>query len=179
VSPTHAALIVAVPAAEEAVAALRARLDRSASWGVPAHVTVLFPFLAPALIDDDVLNAVRETVVSVPRFDLALTGTAWFRDQVLWLRPEPDAPLRALTIALCRRFPQVRPYGGEIGLDDIVPHLTVGHEHPRAVLDAAAAEVEAHLPIRTHVGAVRLIAGRREPGGSWPTLAEFPLSSRS
>lgn len=176
---THTALVVAVPAAEEVVGPVRARLDRSASWGVPAHITLLFPFVAPGLIDDDVLRAVRETVVSVPRFDLALTATAWFDERVLWLRPEPAAPLRALILALCRRFPQVRPYGGEIGPDDIVPHLTVGHEHPRAVLDAAAAEVEAHLPIRTHVGAVRLIAGRREPGGSWPTLAEFPLSSRS
>jgi 2'-5' RNA ligase len=175
VQATHTALIVAVPAAEDAVGPLRARLDSSASWGVPAHVTLLFPFLAPERIDDHVLSAVRETVVSVPRFDLALSRTAWFGEKVLWLRPEPDAPFRALIAGMCRRFPQVRPYGGEIAVDDVVPHLTVGDGHPKPVLDAAAAEVEARLPIRTSVDAVRLIAGRPEPGGSWRTLTEFPL----
>jgi hypothetical protein len=32
--------------AEAVVGDLRARLDRSAGWGVPAHVTLLYPFLA-------------------------------------------------------------------------------------------------------------------------------------
>jgi hypothetical protein len=41
VEPTESALIVAVPAAEPAVGALRAAYDPAASWGVPAHVTVL------------------------------------------------------------------------------------------------------------------------------------------
>jgi hypothetical protein len=39
--PELSALIVAVPEAEPAVAHLRARLDRSASWGVPAHITLI------------------------------------------------------------------------------------------------------------------------------------------
>ena len=172
---SHTALIVAVPAAEEAVGPVRARLDSSASWGVPAHVTVLFPFVAPDLVDEHVLSAVRETVVGVPRFDLALSHTAWFGEHVLYLEPEPDGPFRALIAALCRRFPRIRPYDGEIAVDDVVPHLTVGHDQPRPVLDAAAAAVQAHLPIRTSVDAVSLIAGRPEPGGSWHTIAEFPL----
>ncbi|WP_285683584.1 hypothetical protein [Actinoplanes sp. NBRC 103695] len=39
------ALIIPVPAAEPVLGAHRSRLDRAASWGVPAHVTVLYPFL--------------------------------------------------------------------------------------------------------------------------------------
>lgn len=97
VSPTESALIVAVPEAEPAVAALRAAYDPSASWGVPAHITVLYPFLPPDRIDAAVLAAVRATVAGVPAFDLVLARTRRFGDQVLWLAPEPDAPLRALT----------------------------------------------------------------------------------
>ena len=48
---TQSAVIVAIPEAEAAVAALRLRLDPAAAWGVPAHVTVLYPFLPPDEID--------------------------------------------------------------------------------------------------------------------------------
>ena len=45
--PTESAVIVAVPAAEPAVRAHRQQFDRAAAWGVPAHVTVLYPFVPP------------------------------------------------------------------------------------------------------------------------------------
>lgn len=169
----QSALIVPVPEAEPAVGALRSRYDRSASWGVPAHITILYPFLPPAEIDGTVLAAVRETVRTVPGFELALTRTDWFDDDVLWLAPEPDGPFRALTAALWARFPQAAPYGGEF--DDVAPHLTVAHGHPPSVLREAAARVASALPIHAPVDAVRLIVGRPEPGDSWHSLAEFPL----
>jgi 2'-5' RNA ligase len=108
----------------------------------------------------------------VPRFTLTLARTAWFGDTVLWLAPEPDRPLRALTTALSARFPQCPPYGGEF--TDVVPHLTVGDGHPKADLDAAAGAVAAHLPIRTAVTEITLMTGRREPR-TWHALARFPL----
>ena len=173
VQPTETALIVAVPEAERLVAPLRARLDTSASWGVPAHISVTYPFLPPERIDEEVLAAVRQTVAAVPRFTLRLTGTSWFGEQVLWLAPDPAGPFRQLTARLWARFPEAPPYGGEIA--DVVPHLTVGHDHPRGTLQAAAAEIQPHLPIRAEVSAVWLIAGRPEPGDSWYAVAEFPL----
>lgn len=45
------ALIVLVPEAELAVSELRQRCDPSASLGVPAHVTVLFPFQDGAKVE--------------------------------------------------------------------------------------------------------------------------------
>ena len=57
--PTHSALIVAVAEAEPAVADHRERLDRAATWGVPAHITVLYPFLPPADLEA-AATAVRE-----------------------------------------------------------------------------------------------------------------------
>lgn len=173
VRPTHTALIVAVPEAEPAVGALRARLDAAASWGVPAHITVLYPFLPPADVGDDVVAAVAREVARVPRFAFTLTRTAWFGDTVLWLAPEPDGPLRPLTTAVAARFPQAPPYGGQFA--DVVPHLTVGDRQPRPVLDAAAAQVAPHLPIRADAETVRLIAGRPEPGGGWHSIADLPL----
>src|SRR3954466_12753022 len=103
--PTQTALIVPIPDAEPAVGPFRASLDRAASWGVPAHVTVLYPFLPPERIDEAVLAAVREIVAAVPRTDVSLSRGAWFGDPVVWLAPQPDHPFRDLPSAVWRRFP--------------------------------------------------------------------------
>jgi hypothetical protein len=49
------ALLLPVPAAEPAVGRHRARLDEAARDGVPAHITVLYPFLSPAGIGGPLL----------------------------------------------------------------------------------------------------------------------------
>jgi hypothetical protein len=108
----------------------------------------------------------------VPAFDLVLAQTRRFGDQVLWLAPEPDAPLRALTAAVWARFPDFPPYGGEF--DDVVPHLTVTDGQPPEVMDAAAGRVRPWLPIAARVGAVQLLVGRSDRE-AWHTVAEFPL----
>ncbi len=164
------ALLVIVDAAERVVGEHRAVLDRAAVKGIPAHVTVLYPFLAPESIDAAVLAAVGEAVASVPRFPAQLSRVAWFDDQVVYLEPSPGGPFRALTAAVLERFPQCPPYGGAYA--EVVPHLTIGHGFPRPVLAAAAAQIT--LPVPFEVGSVRLLAGSDEPG-SWRTLQEFPL----
>ncbi|BCJ48074.1 hypothetical protein GCM10010168_24340 [Actinoplanes ianthinogenes] len=171
--PLQSALIVPIPEAEPAVADLRARLDRSASWGVPAHITVTFPFLPPEQLSARVLAAVRLIAAGVPRFYLSLDKLGWFDERVLWLSPAPADPFRELTNRLAVRFPAAQPYGGQF--TEVIPHLTVGHDQPPGVLAQAAAQVEPRLPIRARVTSLRLITGRREPGDSWQTLTDFPL----
>lgn len=169
---TRTALIVVVPEAEPVVGRWRAELDRAASWGVPAHVTVLFPFLAPGEIDTAVLAELRAIVRAVPRFTVTLSHIDWFDDRVVWVAPRPDEPFRALTHAVWRRFPQAPPYAG--AHDEVLPHLTVGHDADPAALRRAAAAVAARLPVRADVDAVRLVEGTDAPG-SWHTVAELPL----
>ena len=170
--PAQSALIVAVPEAEPAVAALRSRYDTSAAWGVPAHITLLYPFLPPGAITVDVLSTIQQTVWAVPRFELTLGRVAWFGDKVVWLAPHPDQPLRTLTAGLSKTF-RILPYGGEHR--DVIPHLTVADQQPLAILRRAATEVQTHLPIRAAVHTVRLITGRPEPGRPWQTMTEFTL----
>jgi hypothetical protein len=139
---------------------------------VPAHVTVLYPFLPPDRLDAVVRAAVREAVAAVPAFDLVFGRTRRFGDQVLWLAPQPEAPLQALTAAVWARFPQTPPYGGQFA--DVVPHLTVTDGQLPEVMDAAAEQVRPWLPITARPRAVRLMVGRREPD-TWRTVGEFPL----
>jgi len=168
----ESALVVAVPEAEPAVAAHRAALDTSAAAGMPAHVTVLFPFLPAERLDDAALAAVARIVTAVPAFDVVLARVAWFGDRVVWVAPEPAEPFRALTLAVWRRFPEAPPYGSEH--TDVVPHLTIGSGAPLERLASAAEAVAGRLPIAARVEAVRLIT---RPGATqrWRTAREFPL----
>ena len=174
VEPTQTAVIVPVAAAESAVGDHRRRLDHSAAWGVPAHVTVLYPFVPPAELDLDVVRRLREACAAVPAFDCAFAECAWFGDDVLWLAPDPDRPFRDLTDRVCDAFPGVLPYGGRF--DDVVPHLTVGEARLGGVdeLRRVATQVGAALPLPTRIERARLIAGTDHPE-SWRTVAEIPL----
>lgn len=66
-------MIVPVPAAEPLVGALRAELDAHAAVGVPAHVTVMAPFLPAAVLDPAAVAELAATVAAVPAFDVAFT----------------------------------------------------------------------------------------------------------
>src|SRR4051794_5821857 len=114
--------IVPVPEAEPVVGALRASLDRSAGLGVPAHVTVIYPFLAPDRLGPDEPRRLRDAVRSVARFDVSFPEVRWFADTVVWLAPHPAEGFRALIDAVWSAFPECPQYGGAFGPP--VPHLT-------------------------------------------------------
>ncbi|NHA02084.1 2'-5' RNA ligase family protein [Nocardioides sp. W3-2-3] len=159
---THSAVIVPVPAAEPVVGAHRARLDRAATWGVPAHVTVVFPFAPPAALDEATLERLAAAVATVPRATVAFDGTDWFGTDVLWLAPRPAEVFHALTEAVTAAFPRHRPYDGRY--DEVVPHLTVGHDHPHADLLRAEEAVRPLLPFTAEVAGAALWVGTDRPG---------------
>lgn len=173
---TKTAVIVPVREADAVVGTYRQELDHTVSWPVPAHVTVLYPFLAPERITDSVLDDVRASLGAVTAFACTFSHVAWFGQDVLWLAPDPDAPFRALTQAVVRRFPECPPYRG--AHPDPTPHLTVGSTYlaSPADLQRAAGELQARPPIRARVDRVHLIAGSDRPG-SWHTVSEFALPS--
>lgn len=107
---TETAVIVPVGSVEPAVAAHRRRLDVAASWGVPAHVSVLYPFVHPEKVDDAVLRRLAAALNTVEVFDCTFTRCAWFGEDVVWLAPQPDQPFRELTVAVWRAFPDHPPY---------------------------------------------------------------------
>ncbi len=155
---------MAVPEAEAAVSALRLQYDRSAARGVPAHITILFPFLA----DDELDEAALEAVFAAQRaFDFELARVERFGADVTYLAPEPDAPFRALTDAVWRRWPTHPPYGGEHA--DSIPHLTIGETR------LEVPDVEAALPIAARAREVLLLV-ETEPDGAWAVLRRYPLS---
>lgn len=172
--PTHSAVIVTVPEAEPVVGHHRREHDESAPWGVPAHVTVLFPFMAPEHLDDDVHAKLTRAVAAVPEFTATFGSTSWFAEKVLFLAPDPSEPFRALTTSVAAAFPEHPPYEG--AHDDVVPHLTVGQDAAVEQLRAVERQVRPSLPVQKRVTEVQVIVGRPEVGGSWEVVGRFPLA---
>ena len=177
----QSALLLPVPAAETAVGPHRARLDLSARDGVPAHLTVLYPFLPPALIDDAVLASAAALFVAFPAFTFTLDRVGWFGEDVVWLGPRDQQPFRALTGLACGAFPSCAPYGGRYA--DVIPHLTIGDQGGVPALRAAGAAVRPYLPIEAAAAEVTLMAGPPPgtpgtPPGQWRQVSAFPLAIR-
>ena len=141
------ALICRVPEAERYIARYRDRYDPSARRNVPAHVTILYPFVPLAEIDDMVLARLREIAAGVRCFEYRLAQTQRF-PVALYLAPDPDHGFAALTDAVWRAFPDYPPFEGKF--ETVVPHVTVAHgDEPQLC------EIDVELRIALPAGGVR------------------------
>jgi 2'-5' RNA ligase len=172
VTSTGSCLIIEVPAAEPVVRPHRERLDASARLGIPAHITVLAPFMTRETADATALAELKRLLAETSRFRFRLDRTSWFGDDVLWLAPHDDHPFRALTQRIFQAFPAFPPFEGRF--DDVVPHLTIGHGRPLNDLRTAENSVQARLPIDGHADAVTWIT-QQSAEAHWVKAATFRL----
>jgi 2'-5' RNA ligase len=168
--PGTSAVVIEVPAAEPVVSRWRAKFDASVSLGLPAHLTVLAPFLPQERLDNGVLDRLEQICASVPAQDVCFGHTARFPG-VLYLEPEPDDTLRALTTAIARQWPEAPPYGGRFA--DVVPHLTVALGAFDSPFEAVEEAVQPELPIRARLddACVYVYDGER-----WRHRARLPFA---
>jgi 2'-5' RNA ligase len=172
----ESALIIAVPEAEPLVKAWRERFDYSAGVGVPAHITLLYPFMPPGEITPAVVAELRELFAQFPAFEFALTGLRRF-PEVLYLAPSPAEPFQALTHAVVERYPDYPPYGG--GYSEVIPHLTIADMVEAGPLDDIERDFTqrhgAQLPVRAVASEALLI---ENTSGRWEVRQTFELSKR-
>jgi 2'-5' RNA ligase len=166
----ESAVLIAVPEAEPIVGRWRDRLDPSASKGVPAHITLLYPFAASEEIDPGVVAALGELFGPVSAFAFRLGELGRF-PSVLYLRPEPVEAFRGLIDAVTRRFPAFPPYGGEF--DESVPHLTVAESDDVAVLAEVEADLLPRLPLQARAVEAQLMVEDRD--GRWRVAESLPF----
>jgi 2'-5' RNA ligase len=170
--PIESALVAIIPEAEEIVRSFRDQFDPSASAGVPAHVTITYPFKPPSELTEEVTGKLHRLFAGIPAFNLQFRRAKRF-PSVLYLAPEPDEELRRLTKIVAEIFPEAPPYEGIF--DDVVPHLTIAHAADARELESIAADFARHaqgrLPIKSTVKEIVLIdneAGRWQPGHRFP-----------
>ena len=152
---------------------LRERMDPSAADGVPAHITLIYPFMPPSELKDDVRRRVEDIIAAEPSFPFVLGAVRRWPD-VVYLEPEPDEPFRRLTEALAAAFPDYPPYGGVHVT--VVPHMTVAADAPDDYYAAAEHALPQYLPIRDVAREAWLIG--HTPEQPWNTLWRLPLGRR-
>ena len=79
------------------MAELRLAHDSSAPLGVPAHITILFPFAAADEVDEEALEAV---IGAYAAFAFDLATVEHFADVVTYLAPVPAEPFVELMRAV-------------------------------------------------------------------------------
>ena len=169
----ESALVVLIPEAEVLVKSFRDRYDPQAALGVPAHVTVLYPFKSPTELTVDVIQSLEELFGESPGFSASFAETRRFPG-VLYLSPEPVETFRRLTEVLTRRFPETQPYGGQFA--EVVPHLTLAQLSDPRKLEEVAVDFDRaakrRLPIRSRVKEIALLDNE---SGYWNVRGRFSL----
>jgi 2'-5' RNA ligase len=172
ITPLESALVVLIPEADRLIQAFRLRYEPSAV-GLPAHVTILYPFKAPGELTTKITRTLRKLILKVGSFTVSFIELQRFPD-MLYLAPEPAEPFRQLTEIITGHFLETPPYGGAFA--EIIPHLTVAQASDPHKLDDIVAEFRQvardMLPIRARVNTVTLMD---TSSGSWRVREQFLL----
>ena len=138
---------------------------------VPAHITVLFPFV-PLDDLDDACWTLRDICAELPPFDVTLDGYGHFPTTV-YLKPRDPEPIKASFHAIHAQFPNYLPYRGAFSSDDITPHMTVGEFRSEA--DRERAILPTYEPITFAVRRFHLIVGVEREPIPWITHDVIPI----
>jgi 2'-5' RNA ligase len=167
------AIVVVVPEAEPAVDLVRRRHTAAGAEGMPAHITLLYPFIDTNLLVSGRIAQLRDCLASFGPFDGELDRIARFQrlnDAILWLAPRASDPFIAMIEALRAEFPEHPPYGGEF--ESLIPHLTVAISGDPDVLASIEVDLADRLPIPIRVEAVTLFEHTQL---RWKLRASIPL----
>jgi 2'-5' RNA ligase len=144
-----------------------------AALGVPAHVTILFPFLAAERVDGESRLALATIAAGRARFSARFQAVKRAASSV-WLVPTPQAAFLDLTAAVAARWPDHPPYGGIHG-DDLVAHLTLVENDDPATLETVVARASAAGPFDVEVTELTLITEGHD--GRWHERWRVPLGA--
>jgi len=157
--PSAVIIRTRLPAALER---LRRRSVVDAQDGVPAHLTLLYPFVEPGGLDGEVRRAIASVARRHAPIDFQLAGPARWPDTI-YVAVTPAYPFVTLQAYLAATFPEYPIYGKPADFA-FVPHVTVAEgstvDDPATLADPAWAD----LPRPARATALEVIAD--DGGGS-------------
>jgi 2'-5' RNA ligase len=150
---------------------LRRRLVHNAADGVPAHMTLLHPFVDPDDLDGDVRRRLAAVAERHPAFDYRQSGMATW-PLAVYVAVQPVAPFVQLQRDLQAAFPSYPIYGEGPGFR-FVPHITIADRDHVAEPGIATAPAWAALPRPARATAIELIG--TDAAGRWRLIWRLPL----
>ena len=156
------------------LASIRDAADRMAARGVPAHVTVLFPFLAVDALTPTVRSSLTRLAANNPSF-VARFSRVERREAMVWLVPAGQRPFLDVTFAVAALWPDHPPYEGVH--DTLIAHLTLVETTDRQARDAAWAAAMEIGPFEVPVRELTVIT--ESASGHWRTRWRLPMGDRT
>ncbi len=167
--PGRSAVIVPIVLPSR-LAFLRDAGDRMAARGVPAHVTVLFPFLSVDALTPTVRSALARLAAKNPPF-VARFSRVERREETVWLVPTSQRPFFGLTDSVAALWPDHPPYEGVH--DTLIAHLTLIETTDGQARDTAWATAVEIGPFDVAVRELTVIA--ESASGGWRTRWRLPM----
>jgi len=140
---------------------------------VPAHLTVLYPFVACERLPE-ACQILREVCAAIPPFDVTMSGYDQF-PTAIYMKPVDPAPIQDVFRRVYARFPECPPYGGQWG-DELQPHMTVAEFQSDYDMGAALKSLPVYRPTRFHVDRLHVMAGIDHEPIPWLTHDIIPLA---
>ena len=167
----ESAVVVRLPI-PSALEHIRRRHDPVAGVGIPAHVTILYPFVDPLELVGGVRRQLAAIAARHEPFRVRFERVGLWPG-VVYLAPEPADRFSRLIDDLVAAFPHHPPYGG--AFDEVIPHLTIT-ESADSPLDVIAAEAAASLPFERPVTRLEVLV--EGPDSRWRAHWRIPLGVR-
>jgi len=169
-------IIVPVPEAEPAVDLLRRANTPDGAEGMPAHVTLIYPFTEDSQLVADRIAEVRAVLEQFSAFEFVLSEVRRFdnlpNESYVWLAPTPGWPFVQMVEELASAFREYPPFGGAFAT--VIPHLTIAASTDADLLDRVANQAAAALPIKARAETACIM---QRVGGRWRLAAEFLLAT--
>jgi 2'-5' RNA ligase len=140
---------------------------------VPAHVTLLYPFVPAEQVDAGVLGELEWFFAGVDAFEVAFDRVGEFaQDGVVFLGAR-GRELEQLSTALARRWPECPPYDGKV--EHPLPHLTAVRSDDPELRAQACAALQDGLPLTALLAHAELWVC--DDDGTWSSRASFAFGA--
>ena len=153
---------------------LRRRRVGNAAVGVPAHATLLHPFIEPEQLTPAVRQRLREGAAGHEPFEYRQDRMAEWPDAI-YVAVEPVQPFVRLHRDLQAAFPDWPIYGAAVDFE-FEPHITVADRQGRLEPGVREDAAWRALPRLARAEAIDVIATR--PDGRWRLVWRIPLGRR-
>jgi 2'-5' RNA ligase len=159
-------IIAPTPFVGRRIEEIRYERDWSASLGVPAHITLLGPFLHPDSVGPGIVARLAQILARYPPPVIRLEELRLV-DDVACLIPTETEALAAISRELHEAWPQTASHGG-------LHHVTIARDVNKAVFETLQAELSSLLPLKGSITEAHLLERR----GTAPvrTIARLELA---
>jgi len=166
------AIVVPVEGAELLLSGAAAACGFDRPPGMPAHVTLLYPFVDAERLSAGHAHQAQRALSNVQPFGCSFSSIGRFDDPpvAIFLEPKPVEQFSAMVQALVGAFPEFPPYGGTV--EEVIPHLTLVETADRNLWAEVEEWVGPQLPVRTSVQGFSIYV-RTET--SWVERFRLPL----